>query len=247
MREYIYDGSFEGLLTAIFYAYPEKENVLITRASNYTLHLLNQPLEISSEEDKFERVYTSIKDKLSSSILKTIYYIYLSEIPGCENLILDYLRLCYTHGVQINLAKNHDTIINVDMLSKKVSHEAHQFIGFVRFSEISPMYFYSKIEPDYNILPLLIEHFTTRFSDQNFIIHDVKRKVALVYNLEDAYLKELSENENILFSQYESKDGFEDLFRSFYTSVTITERTNPRLHRRLMPLRYRKYLVELTP
>lgn len=246
MKEYIYDGSFEGLLTSIFYAYSNKEKVLITRYSHYKPHLMDEPIEILCEADKFDRVYTSIETKLSPSILKTIYSIYLSESIGSENLILDYLKLCYTYGIEINLAKNNDIIIAVDMLSRKVTHEAHQFTGFIRFSEVSPMYFYSKIEPDYHILPLITKHFMMRFSDQYFIIHDVRRKIAFIYTQEDAYLKLLTEEENADFLKFSSKDEYEELFKSFYKSTTILERFNPKLHNRLMPMRYRKYLVELT-
>lgn len=246
MKNYLYDGSFEGLLTTIFYAYADKEDSLLTKNSCYTPNLLWQPQQVITENDKFERVYSSIQTKLSLSILSTIYYLYLSEAGGFENLILDYLKLCYRYGPSINLAKNNDTIIQVDTLYRKVSHEAHRFTGFVRFNEISPLCFYAQIEPDHNILPLLSNHFTTRFSDQNFIIHDLKRHTALVYDREHVYLQILTKKDSDTLENLQISDPFQTLFKSFYDSVTIKERINPRRQKGFVPTRYWKHLAEMS-
>lgn len=246
MKNYLYDGSFEGLLTVIFYAYADKEPVLITKEKYYTPHLLDKPYKTPVEQDKFERVYSSIEHKLSSSILSNIYQLYLSETPGCENLILDYLKLCYSYGVTINLAKNNDIIIQVDTLCRKVSHEVHRFIGFVRFNEISPLCFYAQIEPDHHILPLLSHHFTTRFSDQNFIIHDLRRDIALVYDQKEVYLQVLTTSQIDTLKNLQISDPFQSLFKSFYDSVTIKERANPRLQKTFVPQRYWKHLSEMS-
>lgn len=246
MKNYLYDGSFEGLLTVLFYAYADKESLLITKEKSYIPDLLYEPYQVPVEQDKFERVYSSIQNKLSSSVLSTIYYLYLSETEGCENLILDYLRLCYRYGTEINLAKNHDIIIKVDTLYRKVSHEAHRFIGFVRFNEISPLCFYAQIEPDHHILPLLSHHFTTRFSDQNFIIHDLRRCIALVYDQKETYLQVLIKTEVNKLKDLHVSDPFQTLFKSFYDSVTIKERANPRLQKSFVPQRYWKHLTEMS-
>ena len=153
MKEFVYDNSFEGLFTAIFYAYTEKDSII-----------------------------TKNKDYLPSLVLIKIYHLYLSDIKETDTLVLNYLKLCYSYGASINLAKNNDIIILVNKYSRRVTYEAHRFTGFVRFKEITPLNFYASIEPDHNILPLLINHFTKRFSDQNFIIQDLKRNTAIIYN-----------------------------------------------------------------
>lgn len=246
MKEFIYDGSFEGLLTCFFYTYSEKDSLHITRTQLYTPNLLFEPISITTELDKFERVYSSIQTKLSYSVLKNIYYLYLSEWDNCDLLALKYLKLCYQYGTSINLAKHNDIIVSVDNLVRKVSHECHRFTGFVRFSEIGPLCFYAQIEPDHHILPLLEQHFTSRFSDQNFIIHDLKRKTALIYDQSSSYLKTLTEQENTLLGSYQINDNFELLFKAFYDSVTIPERANPRLQKNFVPTRYWKHLTEMS-
>lgn len=246
MKQFLYDSSFEGFLTAIFYAYSEKEDSHIIKSKDYLPNLIYEPVQVKTELDKFERVYNSINAKLSPSTLRNIYYLYLSEAPNCEDLALNYLKLCYQYGVDINLAKNNDIISSVDTTCRKVSHEAHRFTGFVRFHEIGHLCFYAQIEPDHYILPLIEKHFTTRFSDQNFIIHDLKREIALVYNQSNTYLKKLTPKENCLFQSYKNNDAYETLFKTFYDSVTIPERANPKLQKTFVPTRYWKHLAEMS-
>ncbi|MGL4738192.1 MAG: TIGR03915 family putative DNA repair protein [Cellulosilyticaceae bacterium] len=245
MKTYLYDGSFPGLLTAIFYAYSNRAPTQVVMQDHYHYNLLDETVEVTTEEAKFERVYASLLNKLSRDTLKIVYYLYLSEDPSHGTLILDYLRLCYRYGLDINLAKNNETIIAVDALYRKVSLEVHRLYGFVRFKEIGPLTFYSSIEPDYQVLSLIANHFITRFSDQNFIIHDLRRHMALVYNQQDYYLQEIPQTFYTQISGQLKNDGFEDLFKTFYYHTAIMERKNQRQQLRYMPRRYWKHLVEL--
>lgn len=245
MKEYIYDNTFEGLLTAIFYAYSCKEDCILTKSKDYIVSFLNEVLNISTEYDKFDRVYKSIVDKLNNETLRNIYYLYLSDIADSDSLTLKYLKLCYKFGTNINLAKNNDIIILVDKYTRKVYGEAHRFNGFVRFKEVAPLSFYASIEPDHNILPLIINHFTKRFSDQNFIIHDLKRDLAIVYNKKSAIITDFKKEDSKIFTSYVTDDEFETLWKTFYNSVNIKERENHKLRNRSMPKRYWNHLTEL--
>lgn len=245
MIDYIYDGSFEGLLTTIFYTFSEKDTFTICKNSLYQENLFNNKKAINIEEDKFIRVYNSINSKLSPSTLKKIYYVYLSETINNELLIYKYLKLCFKYSNSINLAKNNDIIIEIDRIYRAVSKEAHMFTGFVRFREIAPLTFYAEIEPSYNILPIIMDHFTNRFSDQNFIIHDLKRESAIIYNKSESFISNLSLSEGLLLKEKTVNDTFENLFQSFYKALNIEERKNESLRRYHMPKRYWKHLIEL--
>ncbi|ADK16076.1 MULTISPECIES: TIGR03915 family putative DNA repair protein [Clostridium] len=242
MKEYIYDDTFEGLLTAIFYAYSCRENCIITKSRDYIPSFLNEILNIPTEYDKFDRVYKSIIKKLNKKVLTNIYYLYLCEISDSSSIALKYLKLCYKYGTNINLAKNNDIIILVDKYTRKVTSEAHNFNGFVRFKEIAPLSFYAPIEPDHNILPLILNHFTKRFSDQNFIIHDLKRELAIIYNKKAAIITEFKKEDAKILNSADGK--FEALWKTFYKSVNIEERKNLRLRSRCMPRRYWNHLTE---
>lgn len=245
MIDYLYDGSFSGYLTAIFYAYSEKDEVHIYRESTYSPSLLAATRSIETEENKADRVNDSILNKLSWDTLDNLYHIYLSEEPEAETLGLNYLKLCYRYSNSINLAKNNDIIRLVDLTCRRVYGEAHSYLGFVRFKEIGPMTYYAAIEPVHNVLPLLMGHFKRRFSDQNFIIHDQSRKCAIIYDQTEIYLRYLSTEESKDLAKAEISDDFEDLFRTYYKAATIASRKNPRLQNHWMPKRYYKHLVEI--
>lgn len=245
MKEYIYDNTFEGLFTSIFYAYGCKEACTITKSKNYIASFLNEASNIFTEYDKFDRVYKSILEKLNEEVLENVYYLYLSDMPDSDYLTLKYLKLCYKYGANINLAKNNDIIILVDKYVRRVSGEAHRFTGFVRFKEVAPLSFYAAIEPDHNILPLILNHFTERFSDQNFIIHDLKRELAIIYNKESAIITELKKEDSKVFIDSTADCEFENLWKTFYKSVNIKERKNHRLRNQHMPKRYWSHITEL--
>lgn len=253
MKEFIYDNTFEGLLTTIFYAYQCKDSCNISSQKNYRESLFQDVQYISTEEDKFLRVYNSINSKLNKEISKNVYYLYLSELPNCENILLNYLKLCYKYGPNINLSKNNSTIILVDKYCRKVTYEAHKLTGFVRFKEVAPLTFYSAIEPVHNTLPLLINHFTKRFSDEYFIIHDLKREIALLYNKESAIIADLDREVSNKIQAATTGDAittakdydYEDLWKTFYNSINIEERKNHKLRNQYMPKVYWKHMPEV--
>ena len=107
------------------------------------------------------------------------------------------------------------------------------------------MIFYSSIEPVHNILPLIADHFSKRFSDEHFIIHDIKREIAITYNKEQTSIIDLNKNYYNLFNSLKDDCEFENLWKTFYSAINIKERENPKLRRRLMPKRYWNHLTEL--
>lgn len=245
MNDYLYDGTFDGYLTAIFYAYGDKQEAHIYKEQNYSPSLLSSSKAVATEGDKSDRVYESIQTKLSYDTLDRLYQLYLSEEKEAETLGLNYLKLCYRYSDDINLAKNNDIIREVDLINKRVWLEVHRFYGFVRFKEVAPMIFYAAIEPDHNILPLIMGHFKQRFADQHFIIHDLQRKSAIIYDTQKILLRYLTTEESNDLAKADINDNFEALFKAYYHSVNIKSRYNPRQQNSYMPKRYYKHLVEL--
>lgn len=244
INEYLYDGTFEGLLTAIFSCYSSKSEIKITKSKNYIPSLISYPIDINTDATKFNRVYSSIKEKLSYRTLKTIYYLYLSDIEEIESLIFKYIKLCYRYGDNINLAKNNEIISLVDKYYRRVSLEAHKFTGFVRFKNMENDLYYSSIEPYHNILPIISNHFINRFSDQNFIIHDLKRESAIFYNKKNSTIINFTNEDCKSLLNYKG-DDFESLWKVFYNSINIKERANSKSQKMYMPTRYWKHLTEV--
>lgn len=246
MLNYIYDGSFEGLLTCIYEAYYRHENPdRIIPGELPQLDMLDKNTNILTEAQKASRVYNSILDKISSDALDNVYYAYLSEVSGAGKIIYEYLKLGWKTGVRIDMFLSDDRVLNLHKIVRRVWIERHRMLGLIRFSECRDGIYYSQIEPDHNILQLLAPHFADRMADQNWIIHDIKRNIAAIYNMKGWVLTELELKD--LPSMSHREDFYQSLWRQYFKSISITSRYNPKLQVQHMPRRYWSHLVEKNP
>lgn len=245
MNVFVFDSSFEGLLTSIYEAYySDKKPEAIYSSLSYEHNLFDNTIKIETDLDKFQRVYNAIEKKISKESLRKIYYCYLSETKESSNLIFSYIRMGFKIGKDIELHKNNDVVLGIDKLSKRVSLEKHRFTGFVRFKEVNDV-LYSSIEPDFNIVGLLGNHFKNRLTNEYFIINDVKRNIALIYNKEDYYLTSLDNDMKSILESTNDTGDYSSLWREYFKSTNIKERANSRLQKRSMPIRYWKNLTEV--
>lgn len=64
MIVYLFDGSFEGFLTCIYYSYyNNKKPELFIDKNFYMPNFTYELIEIETEKDKYERVYSSLEKK----------------------------------------------------------------------------------------------------------------------------------------------------------------------------------------
>lgn len=245
MLVYIYDGSFEGLLTVIHEVYhckriPDR----IESYDNMQIGLLDEQINVTTDNIKSDKVYTSIIEKISEEALENAYHVFLSNETEKDLLIYLYLRLGWKLGNKLNLDLSNDTVLRVEKISTRVAFEVHRLMGFVRFKVVDgeQRVYYSVIEPDNNILELLAPHFAERYSDQNWVIHDKKRKKAAVYNRDTWTILSNVPEIYLMFSDEEKH--YSELWRKFFKTIAIDIRKNPKLQKNLMPVRYWKHLVE---
>ncbi len=83
----LYDGSFNGFLTAIFIAFEQKVNVVdIQRKSQVQKGLFTETQIILTQVHKAKRVWNGISQR-SNNAMKNIYFAFLSETAGIEQLL----------------------------------------------------------------------------------------------------------------------------------------------------------------
>lgn len=237
---YIYDGSFFGLLSAIFKCFQNK-SIPIDISTNTEINFLNNYININTNEKHAKRIYNGILSNISYSCLRFIYNTFLSNAQNKELYILNYLIIGFKIGPKVDNLLSEKSVFKVQQISKRVRGEAHRLLGLVRFSEIGNNMFYSKIHPDNNIIEIVGNHFIQRLPTQNFIIHDQNRNIALLYNTKTYTIIEATNiNINITKEDY----FYQDLWKTFYNTISIKERTNPRLQMQYMPKKYWQDLIE---
>lgn len=252
MQLFIYDKTFEGFLTAIFDAYelkivPDK----ILGQEDQQTYLFAETHTIVTDAKKAERVWTGLHKKISDNACKTLFVVYLSELPDIEIILFQYVRKAMESKVSIENNFGDTTVMQVSQLYKKVAREAERVRMFVRFQKTEDEIFFASFDPKYNVMPLAIIHFKKRFSDQKWIVYDSHRKYGYYYDLKDVTEIRFDESkihpvtgkidDNILS---EDEKLFQKLWKLYFKEIEIKERHNPKLHRQLMPKRFWKYLPE---
>lgn len=244
MINYIYDGSFDGLMTSIYEAYyrPDKPDNIIPD-EDFQQSLFSNNIYINTDIEKSNKVQNAIVNKISYNALKNVFYVFLSELEGSSTLIYKYLKLGFKVGCNIDRHLSDDTVLNMHKIKHKVTFEAHRMKGLLRFRLLECNIYYSDICPDHNIIGLLAPYFAERFADQDFIIHDVRRKLSVVYNKKEWIMTDIPPLQHMI-SEKEDEIRFQNLWKQYFKSIAIKERINPRLQRHYMPRRYWDYLIE---
>ena len=251
MTIFHYDKTFEGLLTAVFDAYNRKTFPDKLLGVNEPEPLfVDERFTVISDDEKSKRVWKGLEKKLVHNACNMITYVWLSELPGSDELIFRYIRkiLDNKQAVQFNFAD--DDVLQMQKLAQKVSRERLRLIELVRFQKAADDIFFSPVSPDYNSLPLTLDHFTDRFADQKWVIYDTRRNYGYYYDLKT--VTEMTLDSTDLFPKgkldeklmAEDEKLYQELWKGYFKAMTIKERINLKLQRQHLPKRYWKYLTE---
>jgi probable DNA metabolism protein len=248
-----YDGSFCGLLTAVFEVYERKlDEVRLSTAGTGIPDVFGDTLMVHSDETKACRVWTGLCKKLSPAGTERFFSTHLSELPGVEDNLLYFARYVFDSAENVEEDFGHPAVLRVTQTARKVWREKHRMEAFVRFQELKDNLFYSLVEPDHNVLPLIAPHFRNRYADQDWLIYDGRRKYGIHHEKNSGTVQEVffsaeyapTSNTLDISMLNEREELFQTLWRDYFKSTGIPARVNPRLHMRHIPLRYWKHLTE---
>ncbi len=244
------DGSFEGLLTAVFRVYTTcRMPDAIVSAGNGQRGLFDNFVRIDTNSAIADRVWTGLKRHLGARQRQRLFQAHLSEESNVEMLILQRIVDAIPGCLGLTPAVDLSVGIRIDQLSQKVRREAHRMKGFIRFQQTTNGFYLALIAPRYDVLPLIRRHFEIRYADQDWMIYDTARTYGLGYNRKAT--REIRLESKIL-NAFDQEVGEQEhlcqvLWQRYYDAVTIRSRNNPALHRRQLPRRYWCYLTEKNP
>ena len=251
MIKVIYDGSFEGFLTAIFDIYFLKLTVKsIDPKSPKSTALFQESKSIITDINKAKRVWKGIEQKAGKSAARFIYVCFLSEKTGVEMLLLAAVKELLK-GKANHLKNFRDPqMVDLQKIRKQMGREVHRMHAFVRFRETTDGLWVALIEPDFNVLPLAGQHFKERYPAMRWFIIDLKRRYGLYHEegkmefmtLDNEQLFELKKvDEDILTAD---ENAYTGMWKAYFKSVNISERNNDKLQLRHVPKRYRHLMTE---
>ena len=239
MKIFITYGTPSTFFTAVFDAFREKECV-ITSDRQVQLSFDSEVIRVGCDEQKCERVRNGIAkyDRLAE---EEIALALRSCDPLKEQTAFEYIRKLMNVKAPVRKMLNAPEVIEFNDIVYKVTGETHRLKGFLRFMENSAGVLYAPYSPDNNITDLLMEHFAERLKSEKFVIHDLKRKIAGMYDGNEWIMGYAGEAE-VYLSEYERT--FENLWKKYYNSVNIKERPHEKQMKGYMPVRYWKFLPE---
>ncbi len=250
---YVYDGSWLGVLTAIFDVFSHKsQDPRIAKASVYEPTIFGETQEVITCPDKAGRVLRKIQTQGTGKARGLMYRAFLSEEPGIEGLLLQYTQLLLKNPEAALHDFGHPVTLAIHQAMKKVGREKHRMEAFIRFHLLDEHLYAATIEPDFNVLPVIAPHFKGRYADQIWMIYDIKRKYGIYYNLHTVVEITLDAtaqptalvNSTTVNNVPEIENNYCDLWNEYFKKTNITSRKNMKLHVQHVPKRYWKYLSE---
>lgn len=251
---FIYDKTFEGLLSCVFFAYEHKKfpDEILSEREQKPL-FIDEQYHVITEKDKSFRVWKALEKKLSKIAQNMMLHVWLSELPEREMLLFRYIRKNIDHPKGIEMNFGDDDVLRIKDIAQKVGTDARKLIQFVRFQETVDDIYFAPVSPQYNVLSLIVSHFRSRYENQPWIIYDTKRNYGLYYDLHSVsevsfspeVVRELQQGQLDKEKVSEDEQLLQEMWKEYFKSVTIKERLNLKLQRQHMPRRYWKYLTEM--
>lgn len=239
MTYYLVDGSDDCFFTAVFDAFKNKD-CIITSEKDLQLGLGFELIEVISDKQKAERVKKKL-NALDKLCLEDIGLLLRSCASLKEQTAFEYIKLIVQHNGAVRNMLAIPSVMEMTTIRNQVSLETHRMTGFLRFIENTEGVLYAPYSPDNDITDLVAPHFAKRFSNQRFVIHDVKRKKAALFDGNEIVMFD-ADGAEIYLSEYQQH--FEDLWRQYYKSVNIESRPHEKQMKGYMPVRYWKFMPE---
>lgn len=247
-----YDRTFDGFLSVVFDSFKDRLKPDRIEGFDATGQMLwAEKIQVGSDQEKANRVWEALKKRLTAHAYNAVYRIHLSEAPDAEMILYRFLVKVFASPANIEENYGDPDVLKIKKLDQQICREAERMRQFVRFQKTMDGIYYALMDPQFNVIPLVIKHLETRFADQQWIIYDSKRKYGFYYNCEHTVMINLSSdkvnplngkiNDDILA---EEEIHFQHLWKKYFKAISIEERRNERLQMQHMPKRFWKYLTE---
>ncbi|MGN6181268.1 MAG: TIGR03915 family putative DNA repair protein [Mucilaginibacter sp.] len=250
MTRLFYDGTFEGLLTAVFEIYERKlTHTKLEKGECYASALFENVIKVITDEARSARVLKGLQQKLSPSGLQRLYIAHMAELDNEDDTLIGFIRYAFSSPVNIEEDFGNSYVLRVSEIVGFMRREKHRMEAFVRFQKLKDGSFYAGIQPDFNVLPLLNRHFKSRYADQKWIIYDIKRGYGMYYDLHDTQFismefSSVNSAGKVIAAYTEDEGIYQNLWKNYFNSTNIPARKNTKLHVRHIPKRYWKHLPE---
>ncbi len=252
-RIYECEDTLEGILTGIYQAWDASYGhayihlTVPAVGESETMLLFSEYHTVVPDAKQAQKVIQTIRKKTSEKVCEKLLGALYSTNPEKADAVYHVLPEAFRMGWRVigNLADPY--MQAVFEMNRAVRNEAHEYLGFLRFEEQKNGVLLARFSPKNDLLELVAPHFADRFPGENFVIYDTGRKKAAFHQQNGPLvIRGLFEEELACFFQISPKEAqFQAMWRLFFETIAIEERTNKELQRNFMPYRYRTYMTEM--
>lgn len=264
---FVFDGSLEGLLSAIFVAYREgNENCDIVKAENLQPRLGQRIVEVDIDEAIALRVQRGIHLRCGPVVFEAVKGSSLSDEPETATIIYRFLRyalslnkphdcsLCHKKmkcGGLCTRDSKHSALTDIShpavspfiAINRRVYNEREKIMQFLRFEHLEGDLWFARCNPNASVIPLIMDWFAGRFNTQAFVIYDEAHHIAGVYEGHSWYLVK---TDHVEVPAHEKDEGlYQQAWKRFYQTIAVESRYNPELRRSFMPKRLWRNITEM--
>ncbi len=252
-RIYECEDTLEGMLTGIYQAWDASyghDYIHLTvpeAGGSESMLLFSEYHTVIPDAQQAQKVVQTIRKKTSEKVCEKLLGALYSTNPEKADAVYHILPEAFRMGWNVmgNLANPY--VLAVFEMNRNVRHEAHEYLGFLRFEEQQNGVLLARFSPKNDLLELVTPHFADRFPGENFVIYDAKRKKAAFHQQNTSFvIRGLLEEELKRFFQISPKEAqFQAMWRLFFETISIQERENKELQRNLLPYHFRTYMTEM--
>jgi probable DNA metabolism protein len=190
---YVYDGTLEGLLCAIFDSYARREVPLdVCTPKNLQLRLGQEVHTVGTDLKHALRVHDGLIRVCGDEVYEAIRAASLSDEAHTGTTCLTFARYAFEQNrarwknpraprLSVTQDIAHPAVAPLFALERSVYNERHYMLQFLRFEELEGGVWFAKCNPKASVVPLLMDFFSMRFNTMAFIIYDEVHNLAGVY------------------------------------------------------------------
>jgi len=251
-RILIHDGSFPGFLCAAAEALNARllspsEPVLRVRGPVSVAELFEERERVSRDDGRARALWRRLSAKAGEDAMAKTLEAFCSDLPGADEAAAAMIVRLWFEGAGAldDLASEEARLLEKG--AYRAAHEAHRFMGLVRFAELSDGSWYARIAPDCDVLALIADHFAARYPAMRWAIHDGRRGTAILHEPDRGWTAvtgfRVAAGGELPFSNAEK--AMREAWRTYFEAVAIKERTNPALQSSFLPKKHWGNLPEM--
>ncbi len=179
---FVYDHSFDGLLTMIYESFLfQKRPDQIIPVKRYTGELFGTVYHINTSAGKADTVWEEIKKRTGTAQADQYYYAFLSHEENIEMALFNVLAevLDMEMNIPARLRSNKKMI---SRMAGKVEDEVKKVIRLTKWHQTTEHILFNSIAPYFNILSVAANYFYKNSPDQRWILYDRSRDFGYYFN-----------------------------------------------------------------